>query len=157
MNCAQEFPEQQSARITTELPDLEEFSAAPMVSAPHMHQHTYAAPMSASDERRWAMFCHLASLIGWIIPFGDLVATLVIWLFKHDQSAFVERHGREALNYQISFYIYALVGIVLACAYVGFFLLAILAIFDMVVMIKAAIAANRGEEYRYPLTIRLIR
>jgi uncharacterized Tic20 family protein len=154
MNCGKEF--MQSTRITTELPDIDQYIAESALSAPQPSMR-YATAMSASDERMWAMLCHLASLIGWILPFGDLIATLLIWLFKRDQSAFVERHGREALNYQISFYIYALIGLALSCVYIGFFILAALAIFDMVGMIKAAIAANRGEEYRYPLTIRLIK
>lgn len=56
-----------------------------------------------SRERVWATFCHLAALTPLLgIPFGLVAGPLVVWLIKKDESAFVDRHGKAALNFQIS-------------------------------------------------------
>ncbi|MEI7771007.1 MAG: DUF4870 domain-containing protein [Chloroflexales bacterium] len=117
---------------------------------------TYHLGGVSADERNTAMACHLVSFLGYLIPFADLIATIVIWSSKKDQSAFVREHGAEALNYQISFYIYALISLVLTFVLIGFLMLAALTIFDITVTIIAAVKASNGERYRYPLTIRFV-
>jgi len=106
----------------------------------------------------WAMFTHLAAFAGYIgIPFGNIVGPLVIWLVKKETMPMVDTHGKESLNFQISVSIYAIPCILLAFVCVGFFLLAGLGIFAIVMIIMAAIKANRGQFHRYPLTIRFIK
>lgn len=109
-----------------------------------------------SDDRTWASLAHLASLLGWFIPGADLIAVIVIWLSKRDSSAFINDQAKEALNYQISFYVYTFISLILACFYVGFFLLIILAVFDLVICLVAASKASQGVYYRYPGIIRFI-
>ncbi len=105
---------------------------------------------STSDERTWAMLCHLSPLlVGFIGP-------LVIWLVKKDESAFVDDQGKEALNFQISILIYAMICVPLVFVIVGIFLLMALGLFSLVVEIIAAIRANEGQAYRYPMCMRLI-
>lgn len=89
----------------------------PMQPPPAYPMQTAPYAMSLQEERNWAMFCHLASLIGWVFPFGDLIATLIIWSTKKTQSSFIDAHGKEALNFLISFYIYAVFLVVLSCFY----------------------------------------
>lgn len=117
----------------------------------------YSNTNLSSEERTWASFCHLASLIGWIIPLGDLLAAAIIWLTKRDSSAFIDDQGKEALNYQISFYLYTLIAVILSCVYIGLFMLAALMIFDLIICIIAASKASQGIRYRYPGTIRFIK
>ncbi len=112
------------------------------------------------DDRTSGMLVHLlAILTGWI-------GVLIIWLVKKDQSRFVDFHGREALNFMISFFLYA-VGLMALAMVVGVLTLGlgmivifpvfiILGIGQLVLEIMACMAANRGEWYRYPLTIRFI-
>jgi uncharacterized Tic20 family protein len=112
----------------------------------------------SNSERNWAVFCHLGGFALYVLPFalGNVLVPLVIWLVKRNESAYVDAHGREALNFQISVTIYAIVAAVLAFVLVGFLLLAGLAIFQLVLMVIASVHASQGESYRYPLTIRLL-
>ena len=108
------------------------------------------------DERMWAMFCHLSALIGFIIPFGNIIAPLVLWTLKKEEYPLVNDQGKEALNFQISMTIYVIASIILIFVVIGIILLILLGIFSLIVIIIAAIKANEGEKYRYPLTIRFL-
>jgi hypothetical protein len=106
------------------------------------------------DARTWGMLCHLAGLAGLlpIVPaVGSLVGPLVVWLIKKDQHPFVDEQGKEALNFQITMLIYLLVAalFIFLCG-IGFVLMAIVGIVDIVMLIIAALRANNGEHYRYP-------
>ena len=109
------------------------------------------------DARMWAMFAHLAGLAGLvpILPaFGCIIGPLVVWLVKKEEFPFVDEQGKEAVNFQISMLIYT---VVCAMTCVGLILVPIIAIVDIVLLIVAAIKANDGWHYRYPLTIRFIK
>jgi uncharacterized Tic20 family protein len=82
---------------------------------------------------------------------------LIIWQIKKDQHPFVDRHGKESLNFQISMLIYSAISVplILACG-IGLVLLPAVVIADVVFVIIAAIKASQGEEYRYPITIRFV-
>lgn len=111
----------------------------------------------SSEEKNWGMACHLAALAGWFIPFGWILGPLVVWLIKRNEFPFVDEQGKEALNFHISMIIYAIVAVILCLVLIGFLLLLALAIFQIVLVIIAAVKASNGEHYRYPLTIRFIR
>lgn len=103
------------------------------------------------------MLCHLSAFGLFIFPaFGNVIGPLIVWLIKKDESPFVDDQGKESLNFQISFTIYCLVSSILIFAVVGIILLIALGIAFFVLVIIASIKANEGEEFRYPLTIRLI-
>ena len=114
------------------------------------------AKMEEAQERTWGMLAHLAALAGFIIPLGNIIGPLVVWLIKKDESPFVDDQGKESLNFQISITIYCIVAAILIVIVIGIFLLIGLAILDLVLIIIAAVKANTGEKFRYPLTIRLI-
>ena len=114
----------------------------------------------SKDVRMWAMFCHLAGLAGFVIPviISGIIAPLIIWQIKKDDHAFVDENGKEAVNFQISIGIYALVSALLIPVFcIGAFLLMAVGIFNLVFLLIAAIKANNGEHYRYPLCIRFIK
>ena len=115
-------------------------------------------PMEAlqKDERMWATFCHLAGLGLFIFPFGNIIGPLIIWLLKRDTSPFVDTHGKEAVNFQISATIYLFVAAVLIFLLIGFLLLIGLVVLWLVCVIVATINANEGKKFRYPLNLRLI-
>jgi len=108
------------------------------------------------DEKMWAMLCHLSALAGFIIPFGNVIAPLVIWILKKDEFPHVDDQGKEALNFQISMTIYFIVGAILILVAIGIVILPILGIFWLIMIVIASIKANDGEKYRYPFTIRLV-
>lgn len=114
---------------------------------------------ATDSERQYAMWIHL-SLLGTIVaPFVILIVPLVMWLIRKEDSPYLDDHGREALNFQISLYAYMLalvpVVAVLTCG-VGAVLIPGVYVLGIVGMVRAAKAANRGEFYRYPMTIRFL-
>ncbi|MFQ5966324.1 MAG: DUF4870 domain-containing protein [Acidimicrobiia bacterium] len=116
------------------------------------------------ESKNWALGAHLSALSGLFgVPVGNILGPLIVWLVKRNDDPYVERHAKEALNFNISIFIYEIVlvaaGIILLIVLIGILLLiaaAALGIAWLVFVIIAAIAASRGEEYQYPLTIRLV-
>jgi len=111
---------------------------------------------SIQDERMWGMFCHLSALAGYIIPFGFIIGPLVIWSIKKQEYPFVDEQGKEALNFQISMLIYFIISAILIIIVIGIILLIALGIFHLIMIIIAAIRANNGESFRYPLSFRFV-
>ena len=111
---------------------------------------------NAKEEKTWALFCHVSAFAMFIFPFGNILAPLIIWLIKKDEMPLVDDQGKESLNFQISITIYLLIAGILTLLIIGIPLLIAIGIFDIVMIIIAAIKANEGEKYRYPLTIRLV-
>lgn len=109
------------------------------------------------DAKTFGMLCHLLAFAGFVIPLGNIIGPLVIWLMKKDEFPFVDDQGKESLNFQISLIIYALISGVLIIVVIGIFLLIAIGIFMIVMVIIATIRANEGQKYRYPLTIRLLK
>ncbi|MEM1115538.1 MAG: DUF4870 domain-containing protein [Bacteroidota bacterium] len=108
------------------------------------------------DERTWGLIAHLSALSGFVIPFGNILGPLVVWLTKRDQSAFVADQAKEALNFQITLSIAVVLGVVLIFVLIGIPILMILGLAALVMPIIAGIRANEGRRYRYPLTLRLV-
>ena len=131
-------------------PAVPQYGAAPGYTAPQ-YAAAAPAPLSDSDQRLWATLAHIGPII---IGF---VAPLVIWLVYRERGQYVADQAKEALNFQITLTIAATVSAILMVALIGFVLLPIVAIGGLVLMIMAAIAANKGQAYRYPLNIRFIK
>lgn len=109
------------------------------------------------EERSLGLACHLLALAGLVVPFGNILGPLIMWLVKKDESAFVDDQGKEALNFNITISIAGFIAFLLMFVVIGGLLLPIIGIFWLVMTIIAAVKANGGERYRYPLTIRLIK
>lgn len=108
-------------------------------------------------DRSWDILCHLLAVAGFVVPLGNLLGPLVIWLIKKDQVPSVDAHGKESLNFQISMTIYAIIAALSIFAIVGIVLLPAVLITNLVLVIVASVKASNGEFYRYPLTIRFLR
>ena len=111
--------------------------------------------MSESDERMWGMFAQLSPFVTALVGLPFL-GPLVIFLIYKDRSPFVRRHALESLNFQLTLLIGYLISAMLFLVIVGIFTAIAIAITSIVLQILAAIAANRGDDYRYPLTIRFV-
>lgn len=111
---------------------------------------------ASSDEKTMAMFCHLSGLVGYIIPFGNIIAPLIIWQLKKEGSAYIDYHGKEALNFQIALTIYLVVAALSMLVLIGIVLVPLIGIAGLVLMIMAGIKAKDGENYRYPFIFRLV-
>lgn len=109
------------------------------------------------EERNWGMMCHLSAFAFFIVPFGHILGPLVIWLLKKDEIPFVDDQGKEALNFQISITIYAIISGILVIVLVGIALLGMLVILDGILIVIAGIKANEGIPYRYPFSLRVLK
>lgn len=128
--------------------------------------NTFTNPQELA-ERRWAAGVHVAALLlafltSWAAGIAGMVAAAVVILLKPaNGSAFVELHAKEAFNFNLSMFLYMLIAYVLAFVTLGIGLLVILpvglvfVVVWLVCSIKAAMRANDGLTYRYPLTFRL--
>ena len=115
------------------------------------------APISTSDLRTWCVLCHASALLGLFFHFlGHLIGPLCVWLIKRGDSAEIDEHGKESLNFQLSMLIYDVIAGVLCFVLIGIPILIALWVLNTVLVIVASIKAGEGKLYRYPLTIRLI-
>ena len=107
--------------------------------------------MSPSDERLWATLSHIS------IPFFTFIGPLIVYLVFKDRSAYLKDQGAEALNFSILYSIVYLIGAITTAFIIGLVILPVAFIGALVLCIMAAIAANKGDLYRYPVNWRLIK
>ena len=113
---------------------------------------------SSRDVRTWNVLCHATALAGFFVPWaGHILGPLIVWLAKRSDSPEIDEYGKESLNFQISMLIYNVIAAVLCLVLIGFIILAILHILNLVLVIIASIQTSEGKSYRYPMTIRLIK
>lgn len=108
-------------------------------------------PLSQGDERLWATVAHVST------PFVGFVGPLIVWLVLKDRSVWLRETVVEALNFSILYTIAQLVAIVLLVVVIGMILLPLIGIAGLILGILGAVAANRGEQYRYPVNLRLVK
>ena len=121
-----------------------------------------SAVATDSEARNWAMAAHLSALVSALIGFA-FVGPLIVYLIKKDEHPFVRQQAAEALNFQLSWLIWAVAGgialMLLIVLIIGVVLIPVAiaaAIAWLVLTIMAGVKASKGESYRYPLTIRFI-
>jgi hypothetical protein len=102
------------------------------------------------------MLAHLLSFVAAYVALGFLAPLTVLLVFG-PRSAYVRAHAVEALNFNLTWLIYAAVAVVLAIVLIGILILIALGIAYVVLVAIAAIRAYNGQYYRYPLTIRFVR
>ena len=112
--------------------------------------------MRENDARNWGLFTHLASFAGYVFPLESVLGPLVIWLMKKNESSYVDQHGKASLNFQISLVIWSLICIPLCFVLIGFVLLLVLGVVDLVCVILNMVRSTNGEPASYPLSIRFI-
>ena len=139
--------------------------------------------MTTKNENSNAFLIHISGLAGYFFPLGGVIAPLIFWQVKKDESEFLDQQGKEAVNFNLSFLLY---GFLLGITFIpflirtifnnlnnldhmyydfpdlfGFFggisLIGVLAILKFALIIMAAIKANNGEAYKYPLTIKFLK
>ena len=111
----------------------------------------------SKDSLNMGMLCHLLAFTAFFTGVGSILGPLIIWLVKKDQDPYVDEQGKESLNFQISIAIYGIISAILMVAFIGFILIFVVAIAWFVLTIVGTIKASKGEPWKYPLTIRLIK
>lgn len=116
-----------------------------------------------ANEKQFALFVHLSALLGFFIPFGNIIAPLVLWQIKKNESAFIDDQGKEAVNFNLTLLLVGLGLVILTLITFGIgALLTVplglaLGVVWLVFAILAGMKANEGVVYRYPYILRLIK
>lgn len=111
-----------------------------------------SAPAPTGNDKIWGMLCHLSFILG-----VGIILPLVVYLAMRNESEFVAKNAKEALNFHISVYIYAFCCIPLLLIIIGLPLLFVIGIGSLVLAIIATVKTSDGGIYRYPLTLRLVK
>ncbi len=119
---------------------------------PYQQGHGQA---TTPEDRNWALAAHVGSIVTAWVAMG-LIAPLIVMLVQGPKSPFVRRHAVESLNFQINALVITVVLGVLSGLLIGIPFLIAYGIFYLVVVIMATIKASQGEEWRYPMTVRVI-
>jgi uncharacterized Tic20 family protein len=113
---------------------------------------------TSAEEKMWGMLSHLTALAGFlVVPFGNVIAPLVIWMIKKDTMPFVNDQGKESLNFQITLTIAMIISIISIFVCIGYVLIPAVYVTGIVFVIIASIKANEGVRYRYPFALRFIK
>lgn len=108
-------------------------------------------PLSPSDEKLWATLIHVGGILFSFLP------AVIGYIVLKDRGPFIREHTTTALNFQLTLLIASVVGGVLTLVLIGFLILIAAGILNVVFSIIAAIAANNGQSYRYPVSITFVR
>lgn len=104
----------------------------------------------SQDDKNMALLAHILAL------FTGFLGPLIVYLVKSD-SKFVRENARNALNFQISMLIYFIISFFLVFVIIGLVIIPVLVVFNLVVIILAAVKASEGVVYKYPLTINFLK
>jgi uncharacterized Tic20 family protein len=110
-----------------------------------------AQPLSPSDEKLWSLLVHLGGI------FFNFLPALIGYLVLKDRGPFVRQHTGTALNFQITLVIAYVVGAITSILLIGFLIMGLAYVLNIIFSILAAVAANKGESYEYPLAIKFIK
>ena len=103
-----------------------------------------------SQERTLALLAHLLGIVaGWVAP-------LIIYLVVNND-AYTKTQARESLNFQITLLIGYVIGGILSMVLIGFLVALAVWVYGLIMVIIAAMAVNKGEDYRYPFALRLVK
>lgn len=105
---------------------------------------------SNANDKNIAVLTHLGGMFFSVLP------GLIVWLLKKDDSPYIGEQAREALNFQITVLIAYMAAYILVFLLIGFVLLPVIWLANLVLCIVAAVKVSKGEDYRYPIALRLI-
>ncbi|KFF60676.1 hypothetical protein JF66_02885 [Cryobacterium sp. MLB-32] len=114
------------------------------------------APLSPADEKLWATLIHVGGIFFCWVPLLNCVPALIGYLLLRDRGPFIRAHTATALNFQITMAIGLTISAALLAIAIGALTAFAIWIIIVVFSIIAALAANRGEGYTYPLSLRFV-
>lgn len=106
--------------------------------------------MNPGDEKTFSILTHILGI------FFNFVPALIAYIVFRDRGPFIRQHTATALNFQITILIAYAVGMVTTFLGIGFLILIATGVLTVVFCIIAAVAANRGEYYTYPIAIKFV-
>lgn len=119
--------------------------------------NTTKKPLFGMQENSYLMLMHLSQFLGFLILGLGFIVPILMWVTNKDDNANVDRHGKNILNFMISYIIYLIAATILIILLIGIPALVVLVIVEFIFIIIAAVKANNGEYWKYPLTIEFIK
>ncbi|MEE2713376.1 MAG: DUF4870 domain-containing protein [Planctomycetota bacterium] len=147
-------PESPLAAPPSSLPPASTEPAAPPYTAPP-HTPRTEDELDAQT-RQWGMFLHMSLLLGFLIPVLGLVVPILIWQLKRDEFPGIDPHGKNVMNWIISFFIYGVGSAILCMVIIGIPMLMALGVCGIIFPIIGGIKANDSEVWEYPLAIKFL-
>jgi uncharacterized Tic20 family protein len=114
----------------------------------------FRKPLFGLDEKSYLTLMHISQLAGFLAPLIGFIIPLIMWITNKEENPKVDKHGKNIMNFIISFVIYAAI---LCITIIGIPLAVVVGILYIVFVIIAAIKVNNGEDWKYPLTIEFIK
>jgi len=167
MNLTDELQKLQQLHQSGAISDDEfALAKAKLLNGSTVAQPGAAAPLEATgvgpatqeqQTRQWAFLLHLSVLAGFMVPIAGLAVPIAIWQLKKSALPGIDAHGKNAVNWIISAIIYAVVCVVLSFVIIGIPLLIALGVVGVIFPLVAAIKANNGEVWKYPMAITFVK
>jgi len=120
-------------------------------------QYQPPTQLQTTEQKQTGMFLHLSQLLNFIVPFGGVIAPIIIWQMNKDKTPALDAHGKMIVNWMLSALIYSVVSFVLLIVAIGVLGFIALFVTGIVFPIVGAIKANNGEFWEYPLTIKFLK
>jgi uncharacterized Tic20 family protein len=116
------------------------------------------AGLASDREKNLAMLCHLIALSGVIVPFGNILGPVIVWMIGKGDSDFVDEHGKASINFQMSFTILFVISVVLILLIgpIALAMIAGLVLYAVVMVIVNGVKAHNGEDGEYAFTLKLL-
>jgi uncharacterized Tic20 family protein len=110
-----------------------------------------------SEEKPWVIGSHIGTLVGYTIAFGSFLVPLIIWLSKKEESEVIAMHAKASLNFQLSMLLYTFIAGIGIFLLIGIPFLFIIPLVNLICVILATIEADKGNLYKYPITITFVK
>lgn len=120
-------------------------------------QNRPAEPRAVLDSNTWGVFIHLSQFLAYLLPLAGIIAPIILWQLKKDESVIIDRHGKIVMNWLLTEFILLIIAGMLCFVLIGFPLLFILTAVGIIFPIIGAIKASSGEIWPYPFSIRFFK
>lgn len=116
------------------------------------------AGLATDREKNMAMLCHLAAFGGFLLPFGNIIGPVIVWMMGKGDSDFVNQHGKASVNFQMSITIFFVISVVLILLIgpIAVAMIAGLVLYAVVMIIVNSVQAHNGEDGGYSITIQFL-
>lgn len=156
MEIAEQLEKLESLRASGSLSDVEFHAAKAKLlnSNPQPPHKVNSGMVHGLEERTWCTLMHVSQLL--VYSAIGIIVPIAMWILGKDKSDMVRRHGNRMMNWIISGFIYGCVAALLWFVVIGIPISFGLFIMSIAFPIIAAVKANNGETWSYPLAIRFL-
>ena len=112
-------------------------------------------PSEEDIQRKWMLLLHAIPFLGFIIPFGNILFPLFLWIHKANDNKIYDDHGRAIVNFHCSITLYTIISLLLFFAFPGynFFLTGFIVLITIVIVVQNIMSALNSYTFNYPLAI----